>query len=78
MVNLKIIKNNKIIYNGDIIKVSVNAENLGVVEFQQGCANAIYKIHGDVRYITSQKNTEVINITDGVVNVSPDDIEIIG
>ncbi len=77
MINLKVIKNNKVIYNGNVIKVLVSAENLGIVEFQQGCANAIYKIYGDVMYTTEQNKKQIININDGVINVSPDHIEVI-
>lgn len=77
MITLKIIKNNNFAYTGNVFKVYVNVENLGIIELQQGCANAIYKITGTIKIISSNNKEQLINCGDAVVSVTADSINIV-
>lgn len=77
MLKLKIIKNNKIVYTGNVKKVYVNANNLGLVELQQGCANAMYKIHDAVKFISDESKEYSVDFSNAVVSVTADIISII-
>ena len=77
MLTLKFIKDNELAYSGNVIKVYVNAENLGLIELQQGCANAMYKIKGTVKLITDDNKEQSIDCNDAIVSVMANSINIV-
>lgn len=77
MIELKVIRGNNIIYCGKVDRVYINAENFGIIELQQGCANAMYKICGNVKFTTDKNKETILQFENAVVSANPNTIKII-
>lgn len=78
MILVKIIINNKLLYNDSAQSVCLNTNDKGNIELQQGCSNYILKIVDSINVKLLNDETKTFKIKEAIANFNNDILEIVG
>ena len=78
MILVKIIIDNKILYDGNAQAVYLNTTDKGIMALQEGCPNYILRITESIEIILSNNKKQTFQIKEAIANFNSNLLEIIG
>lgn len=78
MIFVKIIIDNKLLYDGNAQVVYLNTTDKGIMALQEGCPNYVLKIVEAVNVMLSNNKTQKFQIKEAIANFNNNTLEIIG
>lgn len=78
MILVKVIVNNKLLYDGNALNVYLNTVDKGIIILQKGCPNYVLQIIESIKITLKNNETKVFAIKEAIANFNNDKLEIIG
>ena len=78
MLLVKVIIDNKLLYNGNAEEVYLNTIDKGIMILQEGCPNYVLKIVESIKITLLNNKTQTFQIKEAIANFNNNTLEIIG
>ena len=78
MLLVKVIIDNKLLYDSNAKEVYLNTIDKGIMILQEGCPNYVLKIVDSIKIILLNNKTQILQIKEAIANFNNNVLEIIG
>lgn len=78
MILVKVIIDNKLLYDGNAKEVYLNTIDKGIMALQEGCPNYVLKIVDSIKIILLNNKTQAFKIKEAIASFNNNTLEIIG
>lgn len=78
MILVKVIIDNKKLYDGNAQVVYLNTIDKGIMALQAGCPNYVLKIEKSIEIVLSNHTKQVLQVNEAIANFNNNVLEIIG
>ncbi|MBR1944019.1 MAG: hypothetical protein IJ848_00915 [Alphaproteobacteria bacterium] len=78
MILVKIIIDNKLLYNDNAKSVNLNTTDNGNIELQQGCSNYVLTISDSIKVKLLNDEVQIFQVKEAIANFTNNVLEIVG